>query len=53
LLTSLRRRSASCAALLRRMDESGGDEAVSELEAEELVEAMREAARELEGVPPE
>ena len=27
--------------------------AVSELEAEELVEAMREAARELEGVPPE
>ena len=53
LLTSLRRRSLSAAALLRRIDESGGGEAVSELEAEELGAAMSEAARELEGVPPE
>ena len=53
LLTSLRRRSAAAAALLRRLDESGGEEAVSEEEAAELGEAMREAARELEGVPPE
>lgn len=53
LLTSLRRRSAAAAALLRRLDESGGEEAVSEEEAAELGAAMREAARELEGVPPE
>lgn len=53
LLTSLRRRSATAAALLRRLDESGGDEVLSEEEAEELGRAMGEAAKELEGVPPE